>query len=154
MIKKKLILLILLPLIILCGGYFFWNCPFYKIYRTAEYELDKPEEGLQIIRNAKFEIITPTGWIDKGYSYGTHGQVFGRLKKGEVEIKYVHGLIGIAPSETLNEYLFNSKLNLFIMGTRITNKKDEQTVITFEWPANTDSADTLETGKIKGEQKE
>lgn len=151
-ISKKRIILIIALGCTLITSFCLWI--FYRgHYNTASYIINSPEVGYQIIDNGIYKIVTPIGWKDQGYWYGSHGELYGTIEKNGIQFNYSYGWMAGGPTETLHEFLYDRKLNLSIMGIKKFIKEKEGVAYYHEWPPNTDIelADTISTGRITGD---
>jgi hypothetical protein len=149
-ISKKRIILIVALVLTLITSFSLWIF-FKNHYNTASYTLNSPVKGFQVIDNKIYQIVTPLGWVDEGYWYGSHGELYGTIKNKDVQFNYSFGWMAGGPTETLHEFLYDRKLNPSIMG--IKKFTEDGKAYYHEWPPNikTELADTIKTGKLTGD---
>lgn len=149
--NRKLIIIFVSIIILICivlfreFNYNGWIIPL----KRSEIIKNKENIDYQIIDFDIFSITLPKGWKDKGYIVGIEGEIHGKLRRKNRIIHYEYGVTAIPSTETLKEYLFNNRYNSWIMGEeKIVNQTDSTKEVTYIWPIDPLTSDTIKTGII------
>lgn len=107
---------------------------------------EKP--GYNIFNFKEFVIELPVGWLDRGCiveAGGGNGELF--MDEKVWYYGFGTGTFNKSEAKTLHKYLYDARNNLMIMGNEIIVGSTDSTIsVSYMWPIDPESSDTLNTG--------